>query len=119
MKALRKLDFGKGLMDVTEVEKPQIINCDDVLIKVKAAGVCGTDIHIFNNEFTYYPPVTLGHEFSGVIEAVGDAVSKFQIGDRIVAEPHDMACMVCDLCRRGYLITIKKSKMNMGEITSK
>ena len=102
MKALRKLDFGKDLMDVKEVEKPQIINDDDVLIKVKAAGVCGTDIHIFNDEFTYYPPVTLGHEFSGVVEAVGSAVTRFKVGDRIVAEPHDKACMVCDLCRRGY-----------------
>lgn len=102
MKALRKLDFGKDLIEVTEVKKPQIINDDDVLIKVKAAGVCGTDIHIYNDEFTYYPPVTLGHEFSGVVEAAGSAVSNFNVGDSVVAEPHAKACMVCDLCRRGY-----------------
>jgi L-iditol 2-dehydrogenase len=50
---------------------------DDVLIKVAAAGICGTDAHIMNDEFTYYPPVTLGHEFSGYIEALGPKVVRF------------------------------------------
>ena len=67
-----------------------------------AAGVCGTDIHIFNDEFAYYPPVTLGHEFSGVVESVGKGVDIIKQGDRVVAEPHSKACMVCDLCRRGF-----------------
>ncbi len=102
MKALQKTDYGKGFIEIRNVEKPEIIDDYDVLIKVKAAGVCGTDIHILNDEFPYYPPVTLGHEFSGVVEDVGDSVTKFKIGDRVVAEPHSKACMVCDVCRRGY-----------------
>jgi L-iditol 2-dehydrogenase len=102
MKALQKVEHGKGFVEIRDVEKPEIANDDDVLIKVKAAGVCGTDIHIFNDEFTSYPPVTLGHEFSGVVESVGKGVTKFKKGDSVVAEPHSKACMVCDICRRGY-----------------
>jgi threonine dehydrogenase-like Zn-dependent dehydrogenase len=81
---------------------PVIKRDDDALIKVKAAGVCGTDLHIYDDEFAYWPPVTLGHEFAGVVEGIGKNVKNVKIGDRVVAEPHAEACMVCDLCRRGY-----------------
>jgi L-iditol 2-dehydrogenase len=84
------------------VPMPVIKRDDDALIKVKAAGVCGTDLHIYDDEFAYWPPVTLGHEFAGVVEGIGKNVKNVKIGDRVVAEPHAEACMVCDLCRRGY-----------------
>ena len=101
MLALRKLDYGVGNVELQEVPIPKIVKDDDVLIRVKAAGVCGTDIHILNDEFKYYPPVTLGHEFSGVIEETGPGVKRFSAGDRVVAEPQAESCMVCDTCRRG------------------
>ncbi len=102
MRALQKYDRGKGFVEVRDVAKPLVKRDGDALIKVKAAGICGTDLHIFDDEFTYYPPVTLGHEFSGVVEEIGSEVRNVKIGDRVVAEPHAEACMVCDICRRGY-----------------
>ena len=80
-----------------------IKNDDEVLIKISAAGVCGTDIHIYRDEFPYWPPVVMGHEFSGVIEETGSAVKGFKPGDRIVAEPHTRFCGKCPLCRAGHI----------------
>jgi L-iditol 2-dehydrogenase len=102
MRALRKYDRGKGFTEVRDVDKPVIKRNSDVLIKVKAAGICGTDLHIVDDDFIYYPPVTLGHEFVGVVEEKGSEVCNVEIGDRVVSEPHAEACMVCDICRRGY-----------------
>jgi L-iditol 2-dehydrogenase len=102
MKALQKYEKGKGFVEVREVPVPKIQHDDEVLINVKAAGVCGTDLHIYDDEFPYWPPVTLGHEFSGVVVDVGEKVTNVREGDRVVAEPHAEACMVCDICRRGY-----------------
>jgi len=102
MRALQKVQKGKGFVEVRDVEKPVIKRDGDALIKVKAAGVCGTDLHIYDDEFAYWPPVTMGHEFSGVVEEVGRDVKNVNPGDRVVAEPHAEACMVCDLCRQGY-----------------
>jgi len=102
MRALQKYDRGKGFVEVRDVQKPVIKRDEDVLIKVKAAGICGTDLHIIDDEFTYWPPVTLGHEFAGVVVETGKNVKNVKTGDRVVAEPHAEACMVCELCRRGY-----------------
>ena len=54
----------------------------EVLIRVMASGICGTDVHIFRGEYLGGYPVIPGHEFSGVIEAVGSAVTRFKVGDR-------------------------------------
>jgi L-iditol 2-dehydrogenase len=88
---------------VRELPVPSIKNDDEVLIKITAAGVCGTDIHIYRDEFPYWPPVVMGHEFSGVIEEVGPAVKGFAPGDRVVAEPHTHFCGSCYLCRGGHI----------------
>jgi len=101
MKALMKVAKGYGNIEIREVEIPEIIRDDDVLIKVKAAGVCGTDIHIYHDKFTSYPPVIMGHEFSGIVVETGKSVRKWNKGDRVVGEPHTMACGVCNLCRQG------------------
>jgi L-iditol 2-dehydrogenase len=100
MKALVKTRKGKGFVEVLDVPSPTI-NESDVLIAVKACGVCGTDLHIYNDEFPYWPPVILGHEFSGEISAVGAKVAGWNIGDRVVGEPHTLACGSCYLCRTG------------------
>ncbi|MGD8778506.1 MAG: alcohol dehydrogenase catalytic domain-containing protein [Ignavibacteria bacterium] len=100
MEALVKTAKGKGLVEIREVPIPEIGD-NDVLIEVKAAGICGTDLHIYNDEFPYWPPVILGHEFSGVIVEVGKNVKDWAIGDRVVGEPHTLACGKCWLCRTG------------------
>jgi L-iditol 2-dehydrogenase len=100
MKALVKTMKGKGCIEVRDVPEPAIGD-DDVMIDVKACGICGTDLHIYHDEFPYWPPVTLGHEFSGVISAVGRNVAGWSVGDRVVGEPHTKACGSCYLCRTG------------------
>jgi threonine dehydrogenase-like Zn-dependent dehydrogenase len=101
MTALVKTAKGKGLVELREVPIPAIAE-DEVLIEVKAAGLCGTDLHIFHDEFPYWPPVILGHEFAGVVAAAGRSVSDWHEGDRVVGEPHTLACGKCRLCRTGH-----------------
>lgn len=102
MKAVIKEKKGVDNVNYRDVPVPDI--CDDeVLIKVKAAGICGTDIHIFYDEYPYWPPVVLGHEFSGVIEKIGRDVKRFKVGDRVASEPQNGACGVCRYCRLGFL----------------
>lgn len=100
MKALVKTGKGVGLIEVREVPIPSIGD-DEVLIEVKAAGICGTDLHIYHDQFPYWPPVILGHEFAGIIVAVGKKVRDWKVGDRVVGEPHTLACGRCWLCRSG------------------
>ncbi len=85
MYALVKTKKGPGNMEVREVSIPEIGN-RDVLLKIWATGVCGSDVHILHDEHPYTPPVIIGHEFSGTIEQVGDEVKNFRIGDRVVAD---------------------------------
>ena len=72
-----------------------------VRIAVVYGGICGTDLHILHDHFPSWPPVTLGHEFTGTIDAVGAGVDAALIGARVVCEPHALACGTCHLCRRG------------------
>lgn len=69
----------------------------EVLIRVRASGICGTDIHIFRGEYLGGYPVIPGHEFAGVVEAVGATVTRFKIGDRVAVEPN-IACDNCEAC---------------------
>ena len=103
MRALVKYAEGKGNIEVRDVDTPKISKPDDVLIKVHACGVCGTDLHILNDEFKSYPPVTLGHEFSGTIIDTGPSVTKWRKGDRVVCEPFTGVCFRCETCRRGWI----------------
>ena len=103
MKALVKTQKGDGFVQVLDMPYPELPHEDWVIIKVKAAGVCGTDLHIWHDSFPYWPPVTLGHEFVGEIVTAGSKCSRFKEGDRVATEPHSLACGVCDLCRQGRI----------------
>ena len=85
MKALRKVKKGKGNVEIQEVPIPRIKD-NEVLMKVWAAGVCGSDLLIEDDKHFYRAPVTLGHEFSGIVEEVGKNVKKVKIGDKIVGD---------------------------------
>ncbi len=85
MQAVRKLSLGKGKVELVETDEPEI-GPRDVLMKVWAAGVCGSDLNIQNDTHFYRVPVTLGHEFSGVAVKVGSEVSSVKLGDKIVAD---------------------------------
>ncbi|KAJ0422307.1 chaperonin 10-like protein [Aspergillus insuetus] len=84
---------------VTEIPVPTLRE-NDVLIKVKACGVCGTDLHIHEGEFIAQFPLVPGHETVGVVAAVGPKVKGFEIGDRVVADNSEL-CGECFYCRRG------------------
>ena len=71
----------------------------EVLVRVEAAGICGTDRHLFKGEFPCTPPITLGHEFSGIVIGRGAGV-EISEGARVVCDPNDW-CGRCDACCRG------------------
>ncbi len=100
MKAVVKEKRGLGNVVYTEVPEPQPQK-GEIKVEVKAAGVCGTDIHILHDGFRYTPPVVLGHEFAGVVVAVGEGVVDFKIGDRVTAEAPARLCGTCAYCRVG------------------
>jgi len=74
---------------------------EELLIKVECAGVCGTDWSIIKGDVAAESGVTLGHEFSGVVEEVGDAVDGFKVGDCVIGSPV-ISCGRCYFCRRGF-----------------
>ena len=81
MKALRKTKAAKGL-EIQKVPVPSI-GALDVLVRVKAASICGTDLHIYGwdrwSQGRIKPPVTLGHEFCGMVESVGENVTAVRL----------------------------------------
>jgi threonine 3-dehydrogenase len=102
MKALRKILPARGLqMDTVAVP---VIGPADVLVRVKAASICGTDLHIYGwdrwSQGRIKPPLTLGHEFCGTVERVGDEVTAVKPGDFVSAEMH-VNCGHCHQCRLG------------------
>jgi len=102
MKALRKMQAAKGLqMDTVTVPS---IGPTDVLVRVKTASICGTDLHIYGwdrwSQGRIKPPLTLGHEFCGTVERVGDEVRAVKPGDFVSAEMH-VNCGHCHQCRVG------------------
>jgi threonine 3-dehydrogenase len=102
MKALRKMQAARGLS--MESAPVPAIGAADVLVRVKTASICGTDLHIYGwdrwSQGRIKPPVTLGHEFCGVVERVGEDVAAVKRGDFVSAEMH-VNCGHCHQCRMG------------------
>lgn len=94
--------YGKHDLRVEESAMPQV-GAEDVLIQVKACGVCGTDVHIYEGDkgaAEVTPPTILGHEFSGIVAEVGTNVTGVKVGDRVCIDPN-CYCGKCDFCRNG------------------
>ncbi len=102
MEALVKTQEGVGFLEMKEVQKPSTGE-QDALIRIKAAGICGTDLHIRAAKFHCNPPVMIGHEFSGEVIETGRSVKQFKVGDRVVAEPHRGGCGSCRYCLTGQV----------------
>jgi len=102
MKTLAKLKPELGIW-LHQTDRP-VCGYNDVLIKIRKTAICGTDIHIYNwdewSQKTIPVPMTVGHEFVGVIEQIGDGVSGFSVGDRVSGEGH-ITCGHCRNCRAG------------------
>lgn len=101
MKALVKYASGVGNVELRDVEEP-VCKDNQVKIEVRYCGICGTDLHVYYDRFRNYPPVILGHEFSGVIVEVGSDVRNHQIGQRVtVLGAMTVVCGRCQFCRQG------------------
>lgn len=95
MKALQY--FGKKDLRFVDLPVPEI-GPNDILMKVKSVGICGTDLHIYNGGTNVPTPLVMGHEFVGDVEKVGSNVINIQVGDRVVAE-HVIGCGKCVYCK--------------------
>ena len=100
MLAVRKVAHGVGNIELQDVPEPHA-GAGQVVIEVKFAGICGTDLHIYLGEFETAPPVTIGHELAGTIVEVGRDVDEWAIGDRVTTETYFFTCGHCLDCRRG------------------
>lgn len=90
-----------GALHLREVARPQP-GPDELLVRVEASGICGTDRHLFLGEFPSKPPVTLGHEFCGIVEDIGGDVEGFRPGMRITGDPN-IVCGRCAQCQAGRI----------------
>ncbi|MFX0060153.1 MAG: zinc-binding dehydrogenase [Candidatus Hodarchaeota archaeon] len=91
---------GGGEVILEEVEVPQITKSDQILIEVKACGICGTDLKIIDGGHPANDDTILGHEFVGIIKELGKDVKDLEIGDNVVIDPNEK-CGYCINCRRG------------------
>jgi len=92
--------YGGKTIRIEDLPKPEIKE-DEVLVKVRAAGICGSELHAYEGiSERRKPPLVMGHEFAGEVAEVGRRVEGFQKGDRVVIEPITR-CGICDQCLRG------------------
>ncbi len=99
MKAIQVKEPGK--LSIIEKDMPKIKSQNEVIIKVKAAGICGSDMHIYHgtSPVATYPRV-IGHEFVGEVAEIGNDVKNVEVGDRVVVEPI-LYCGKCYACKAG------------------
>lgn len=105
MKSLKL--YGKQDIRYEEASKPSIENKEDVIVKVKAVGICGSDISRYMKLGPYVEGMVYGHEFSGEIVEVGDAVNEFKVGDRVAGCPA-LYCGKCESCKKGEFARCEK-----------
>ena len=89
-----------GEVRIEEKADPEIVAADDVVIRVEASGICGSDLHIYHGRVPVEPGFTIGHEFVGTVLAAGDGVWRVGVGDRVLGCFHT-ACATCASCLRG------------------
>lgn len=102
MRAIVKYQSGDGFIELRDVPEPQP-GPGQVKIAVQAAGICGSDLHIWHGDIgiPLKLPVVLGHEFSGVVEDVGAGVQGLRVGQRVTAENSHTVCGRCEYCLTG------------------
>lgn len=99
---------------ITQKDIPDQLNDDEVLIKVLATAICGTDYHIYSwdewSQKRIKPPIVMGHEFAGEVVKVGKKVKRVKIGDIVSAETH-IVCGECEFCRSGKAHICQETKI--------
>jgi 2-desacetyl-2-hydroxyethyl bacteriochlorophyllide A dehydrogenase len=88
-----------GEVQVDEVQEPELLAADDAIIRVQASGICGSDLHIYHGRVQIEPGFVVGHEYVGEVVAVGDEVTRVEVGDRALGT-YGTACGDCFFCRR-------------------
>jgi len=113
MKALVKYDKGPGNVELREMPEPQVED-GRVIVEVNSCGICGTDLHVYHDTFKNYPPVILGHEFSGRVVEKGKNIDGVDKGQRYsVLGALAVHCGRCEYCRSGEFMFCKE-KRGMG-----
>ena len=97
MKAVVIKEPGKVSLEQVEIPQPQ---SDFVRIKVKAAAICATDLEVLDGNIAANYPLTPGHEWSGIVDAVGSEKDAHWLGKRVIGSS-DVACLTCEACRSG------------------
>jgi L-iditol 2-dehydrogenase len=97
MQAVRLLSSGELVLADVPIPMPEP---GDILVRIEACGICGSDRHMFKGEYPTLKPVTLGHEFCGIVESVGADIGAIAIGERVTGDPN-IFCGSCPQCRRG------------------
>lgn len=101
MKAVMKVARGAGHVELRDAPEPTP-GPGQVLVEVGAAGLCGTDLHIYHDEFPTRPPVILGHEVAGRVAALGEGVAGPPVGTPVTTETYVETCGSCRYCRDGH-----------------
>jgi L-iditol 2-dehydrogenase len=110
MKAMLLSEYSK--LAITEMPTPQIAD-DEVLVRVRACGICGSDIHGYDGSTgRRIPPLVMGHEAAGEIDRVGAGVKDYRAGDRVTFDS-TVSCGRCDYCKAGQ-INLCDSRMVLG-----
>ena len=109
MKALVFRDIGR--IELCDLPIPQVTQPDDVLIKVSAVGICGSDIKILEGKHHYKENTVLGHEFCGRVVEIGTHVTHFKLGDRVAVD-NNIRCGFCSFCRMGLTSQCVEIKYN-------
>jgi threonine dehydrogenase-like Zn-dependent dehydrogenase len=93
---------GNGVLEYTQRPRPHLVQDDDVIVRIEACGICGTDLNILAVPPAHKAPpgIVIGHEGVGVVEQIGSAVTSVQPGDRVVVA-NRLTCGRCEYCRRG------------------
>ena len=112
MRALVKFDLGEKGIEVRTVPEPELKD-GELLVKVLAAGICGSDIHARHDQREVCLPVTLGHEFVGQVVGTKGDTGIFQASDWVVTLPACYSCGKCDVCRQG-LVTLCRQRKSIG-----
>lgn len=110
MKALLLSQPGK--LGMAEMPVPDVAD-DDILVRVRACGICGSDVHGYDGSSgRRIPPLVMGHEAAGIVERVGAAVTEFSPGDRVTFDS-TVYCGRCEFCRRGE-VNLCDNRMVLG-----
>jgi L-iditol 2-dehydrogenase/threonine 3-dehydrogenase len=100
-----------GVIEFREVAEPGYLQANEILIRIKKIGICGSDIHVYHGKHPATPyPVVQGHEYSAVVEAVGTGVAKAKPGMKVTGRPQ-LVCGVCGPCRRGQYNACQKLRV--------